>query len=503
MEKAAQSRVLVTGATGYVGGRLVPRLIDAGFLVRVLVRDPVKLRDVPWASEVEIVTGDLDDASTLPAAMEGVEVLYYLVHSMGKPGHFREQEEAAAGNVAKAAKDAGVKRIVYLGGLHPENGRLSEHLESRKRVGDVLLASGVPTVALQAGVIIGSGSTSFEMVRHLTDVLPYMPAPRWVRNRIQPIAIRDVLYYLVHSATVPSDINRTFDIGGPDVLRYGQMMNGYALEAGLKQRPIAALPVMTPWLASQWVNLVTPIPRALAVPIIASLQFDCVAHEDDIRTLIPDPDGGLTSYRRAVRLALEKVKTGAVETSWQNAVVLGAASDPLPSDPDWAGHTVFLDIKQRTSSAAPSELWKVIEGIGGENGWYSFPLAWAARGWMDKLVGGVGLRRGRRSATELHNGDALDCWRVESIERGSLLRLRAEMKVPGLAWLEMRATPAKDGAGSIYDQRAVFFPRGLGGRLYWFSILPFHGVIFTGMANRITAAAEKATAAKPEPTPSS
>jgi len=471
MDNAAQSRVLVTGATGYVGGRLVPRLIDAGFRVRVLVRDPVKLTDVPWASEVEIVTGDLDDASTLPAAMEGVDVMYYLVHSMGKPGHFRDQEERAAENVARAAKDSGVERIVYLGGLHPENGRLSEHLESRKRVGDILLASGVPTVALQAGVIIGSGSTSFEMVRHLTDVLPYMPAPRWVRNRIQPIAIRDVLYYLVHSATVPSDVNRTFDIGGPDVLRYGQMMNGYALEAGLKQRPIAALPVMTPWLASQWVNLVTPIPRALAVPIIASLQFDCVAHEDDIRTLISDPEGGLTSYRRAVRLALEKVNTGAVETSWQNAVVLGAASDPLPSDPDWAGHTVFLDVKQRHSSADPSELWKVIEGIGGENGWYSFPLAWAARGWMDKLVGGVGLRRGRRSATELHNGDALDFWRVETIERGSLLRLRAEMKVPGLAWLEMRATPAEDGRGSIYDQRAVFFPRGLGGRLYWFSTL--------------------------------
>ncbi|SKA86086.1 Uncharacterized conserved protein YbjT, contains NAD(P)-binding and DUF2867 domains [Agreia bicolorata] len=503
MESSAQSRVLVTGATGYVGGRLVPRLIDAGFQVRVLVRDPVKLTDVPWASEVEIVTGDLDDASTLPAATEGVEVLYYLVHSMGKPGHFRDREQQAAGNVARAAKASGVKRIVYLGGLHPDDGRLSEHLESRKRVGDILLASGVPTVALQAGVIIGSGSTSFEMVRHLTDVLPYMPAPRWVRNRIQPIAIRDVLYYLVHSATVPSDVNRTFDIGGPDVLRYGQMMNGYALEAGLKQRPIAALPVMTPWLASQWVNLVTPIPRALAVPIIASLQFDCVVHEDDIRTLIPDPEGGLTSYRRAVRLALEKVKTGAVETSWQNAVVLGAASDPLPSDPDWAGHTVFLDVKQRRSSADPAELWKVIEGIGGENGWYSFPLAWAARGWMDKLVGGVGLRRGRRSATELHNGDALDFWRVETIERGSLLRLRAEMKVPGLAWLEMRATPGDEGAGSVYDQRAVFFPRGLGGRLYWFSILPFHGVIFTGMANRITAAAEKATTITSRSMPSS
>jgi uncharacterized protein YbjT (DUF2867 family) len=493
MDSSALPLVLVTGATGYVGGRLVPRLIDAGFRVRVLVRDPFKLSDVPWASDVEIVTGDLDDASTLPAATDGVEVLYYLVHSMGRPGHFREQEERAALNTARAAKASGVKRIVYLGGLHPVEGRLSEHLESRKRVGEILLASGVPTIALQAGVIIGSGSTSFEMVRHLTDVLPYMPAPRWVRNRIQPIAVRDVLYYLVHAASVPSEVNRAFDIGGPDVLRYGQMMNGYALEAGLKQRPIAALPVMTPWLASQWVNLVTPIPRALAVPIIASLQFDCVAHDDDIRQLIPDPEGGLTSYRRAVRLALGKMKAGQVETSWQNAVVRGAASDPLPSDPEWAGHTVYLDVKQRRSSAGASELWKVIEGIGGDNGWYSFPLAWAARGWMDKLVGGVGLRRGRRSATELHRGDALDFWRVEAIERGSLLRLRAEMKVPGLAWLEMRATEADDGRGSVYDQRAVFFPRGLGGRLYWFAILPFHGVIFNGMANRITATAEKAT----------
>ncbi|CAD6000011.1 SDR family oxidoreductase [Agreia sp. COWG] len=487
---------LVTGATGYVGGRLVPRLIEAGYRVRVLVRSPLKLRDVPWAPDVEVATGDLDDPATLVDAFDGVGVLYYLVHSMGRPGHFREQEGQAARNVAAAAASAGVDRIVYLGGLHPAEGRLSEHLESRKLVGDILIASGVPTVALQAGVIIGSGSTSFEMVRHLTEVLPYMPAPRWVRNKIQPIAIRDVLYYLVHAASVPADVNRTFDIGGPDVLRYGQMMNGYALEAGLKQRPIASLPVMTPWLASQWVNLVTPIPRSLAVPIIASLQFDCVAHEDDIRELIPDPDGGLTPYRRSVRLALGRMKSGQVETSWQNAVVQGAASDPLPSDPEWAGHTVFLDTKRRVTTAPSDALWSVIEGIGGENGWYSFPVAWAARGWMDKLVGGVGLRRGRRSQTELHTGDALDFWRVETIERGSLLRLRAEMKVPGLAWLEMRSTPAANGEGSFYDQRAVFFPRGLGGRLYWFAILPFHGVIFNGMANRITATAEKAAQAQ-------
>ncbi len=485
--KGMESRrlALVTGATGYIGGRLVPRLLDAGFDVRVLVRTPEKLRDVPWAASVEIVQGDLGDAESVRGAVEGVDVFYYLVHSMGGKGDFEKSEEIAAHNVATAVAEAGVKRVVYLGGLHPESGELSPHLRSRVAVGRILLESGVPTAALQAGVVIGSGSTSFEMVRHLTDVLPYMPAPKWVRNRIQPIAVRDVLYYLVKAAELPPEVNRTFDIGGPDVLRYGQMMNGYALEAGLAQRPIAALPVLTPWLASQWVNLVTPIPRALAVPIIASLQFDCVTHEHDIRSYIDDPEGGLTPYRRAVRLALGKMKAGEVETSWQDAFVPGAVSDPLPSDPDWAGHTVYLDVKQRRTPAPADELWRVIEGIGGENGWYSFPIAWAVRGWMDKIVGGVGLRRGRRSQTELHTGDALDFWRVEQIDRGSFLRLRAEMKVPGGAWLEMRATPSDDG-GSIYDQRAIFFPRGLGGRLYWFAILPFHGVIFNGMANRIT-----------------
>ncbi|WP_368499571.1 SDR family oxidoreductase [Herbiconiux sp. A18JL235] len=489
-------KALVTGATGYIGGRLVPRLLDAGIQVRVLVRNPDKLRDVPWADRVEVAEGDLGDVDSLRAATEGIDVLYYLVHSMGGKGDFEQIERESAQNVADAAAASGVKRIVYLGGLHPEQGELSPHLRSRVEVGRILLDSGVPTAALQAGVVIGSGSTSFEMIRHLTEVLPYMPAPKWVRNHIQPIAVRDVLHYLIGSADLPESVNRTFDIGGPDVLRYGQMMNGYALEAGLKQRPIAALPVLTPWLASQWVNLVTPIPRALAMPIIASLQFDCVTHEHDIRDFVPDPEGGLTPYRRAVRLALGKMKAGEVETSWQDGFVEGAASDPLPSDPDWAGHTVYLDIKKRETDASAEALWTVIEGIGGQNGWYSFPLAWAVRGWMDKLVGGVGLRRGRRSATRLNTGDALDFWRVEQIDRGSFLRLRAEMRVPGRAWLEMRATPA-EGGGSVYDQRAIFFPRGLGGRLYWFAILPFHGVIFNGMANRITATALAST----EPAP--
>ncbi|MCU1420880.1 MAG: NAD(P)-dependent oxidoreductase [Microbacteriaceae bacterium] len=486
------TRALVTGATGYVGGRLAPRLVEAGYEVRVLARDPSRLESVPWAGQVEAVRGDLADPASLEAAFAGVDVLYYLVHSMGRKGDFERLEREQATNVARAAKAAGIRRIVYLGGLHPD-GELSPHLRSRAEVGRILLDSGVPTAALQAGVVIGSGSTSFEMIRHLTDVLPYMPAPRWVRNRIQPIAIRDVLYYLVAAAELPPEVNRTFDIGGPDVLRYGQMMNGYAVEAGLPQRPIAALPVLTPWLASQWVNLVTPIPRDIAVPIIASLQYDCVAHEHDIAEYIPDPPGGLTGYRRAVRLALEKVRAGQVETSWQDAAVRGAPSDPLPSDPDWAGHTVYTDVRERTTAAPASAVWTVIEGIGGANGWYSFPLAWALRGWADKLIGGVGLTRGRRNATHLEAGDALDWWRVEELKRGSFLRLRAEFKAPGPAWLELGVTP--DGSGSVYRQRAVFFPKGLAGRLYWYSILPFHGAIFNGMANRITASAQAPSSA--------
>mgnify|MGYP000001381028 FL=1 len=479
--------MLVTGATGYIGGRLAPRLIDAGHTVRVLVRDPLRLRDVPWSAAAEIVRGDLTDSASLTAAFAGIDVAYYLVHSMGTSGDFEATELASARNFATAAKAAGVDRIVYLGGLHPDVplSELSPHLRSRAMVGRILLASGVPTAAFQAGTVIGSGSASFEMIRHLTEVLPYMPAPKWVRNFIQPIAVRDVLYYLTAAAALPPEVNRTFDIGGPDVFRYGQLMNGYAVEAGLRQRPIASLPVLTPWLASQWVNLVTPIPRKLAVPIIASLQSDCVASEHDIEQYIPAPDGGLTGYRRAVRLALAKVRDGEVETSWQNSTVAGAPSNLIPSDPDWSGHTVYTDERVQHSDAPVDRLWNVVEGIGGENGWYSFPLAWAIRGWADKLVGGVGLRRGRRDSRRLAPGDALDFWRVETIDRGHMLRLRAEMKVPGRAWLEM-TTEADPAGGSTYRQRAVFFPTGLGGRLYWFAIQPFHGVIFAGMAERIT-----------------
>lgn len=484
-------RILVLGATGYVGGRLAPRLVARGHEVRALARTPERLAEVPWASEVDVVRGDLADPASVRSAMEGIEVVYHLVHSMSAGGDFEREELAEARNVAKAAKDAGVRRIVYLGGLHPD-GELSQHLRSRVAVGEALLASGVPTIVLQAGIVIGSGSASFEMIRHLTEVLPYMPAPRWVRNFVQPIAIRDVLHYLAEAATVADDVHGTFDVGGPDVLRYGQMMNGYAVEAGLPQRPIAPLPVLTPWLASHWVNLVTPVPRSIAMPLIGSLIHDCVMSDRRIDDVIPQPANGLLPYRRAVALALSREQDGEVETSWRDAAGDDAPpSDPLPSDPEWAGTLVLHDERQRDSTASTDAVWTVIEGIGGENGWYSLPPLWAVRGWADRLVGGAGLA-GRRDRRRIRVGEQLDWWRVEDLQRGRSLRLRAEMRVPGRAWLELSVEPHGD--GSRYRQRAVFFPKGLSGRLYWAALIPFHHFIFQGMAERITAEAEQLSA---------
>jgi uncharacterized protein YbjT (DUF2867 family) len=482
-------RVLVTGATGYVGGRLVPKLLERGHQVRVLVREPHRLDGVPWQNTVEIFAGDLQNRDDVTQAVTSIDVIYYLVHSMSSAGNFEEIERLVATNVAEESRAAGVQRIVYLGGLHPE-GPLSRHLGSRKEVGDILLASGVPTVALQAGVIIGSGSASFEMIRHLTEILPSMPAPKWVRNHIQPIAIRDVLHYLVESAELPPEVNRALDIGGPDVFRYWQLMNGYAAEAGLKARIIIALPVLSPWLASQWVNLVTPIPRSLAVPIIESLLHDAVMKNHDIDDVIAPPAEGLTGYRKSVELALVRMRSGEVETSWRNTEVIGAPSDPLPSDPEWAGHTVYTDTREVVAQAPAQDLWSVVESIGGDNGWYSLPVAWAARGLLDKLVGGVGLRRGRRDPNVLVTGDALDFWRVEKIEKGTFLRLRAEMKVPGLAWLEFTVTEISDTVSTM-TQRAIFFPHGLGGRLYWAAVTPLHGIVFAGMARSMGSKAEQ------------
>ena len=476
-------RVLVTGATGYIGGRLVPLLLQDGHKVRALVRSPEKLHDVPWSHEVEIVQGDLSDKDSVAKAMQGIDTVYFLVHSMASGKGFADQEERIAHIVADAAAEAGVQRIVYLGGLHPE-GELSPHMRSRTEVGRILLDGKVPAVVYQAGVVIGSGSASFEMIRHLTETLPVMPAPSWVRRKIEPIAIRDVLHYLVRAVDIPADVNRTFDIGSREVLTYAEIMNGYAEEAGLPRRRIYALPLPAPRLAGMWVALVTPIPRSMSLPLVESLQHDAVSKEHDIDEYVPEPDGGRTGYHAAVKRALGKEARGEVETTWAGASPSAdEASSPLPSDPDWAGQTVYVDSRQRRSAVAPEHVWKVIEGIGGKNGWYSLPMAWAIRGVLDKTVGGAGLTRGRRNPTTLFTGDVVDWWRVEALERGSLLRLRAEMRVPGKAWLELRVDP--DGGGSLYRQRAIYFPKGLGGKLYWWLIAPFHGLIFPSMAKNI------------------
>ncbi|MFJ2793312.1 SDR family oxidoreductase [Streptomyces sp. NPDC087290] len=489
---------LVTGASGYIGGRLVPELLDAGHRVRCLARTPPNLRGHPWADRAEVVKGDVTDAASLRHAFRDVDVAYYLVHSLGSGHGFEETDRRAARTFAEQARAAGVRRIVYLGGLTPADvpeRELSPHLRSRAEVGRILLDSAVPATVLRAAVVIGSGSASFEMLRYLTERLPVMVTPSWVGTRVQPIAVRDVLRYLVGSATMPPDVNRSFDIGGPDILTYRDMMVRYAAVAGLPRRLILPVPMLTPRLSSHWIGLVTPVPAALARPLAESLRYEVVCAEHDIAAYVPDPPGAPVSFDRALALALQRVQEARVTTRWSSASLPGAPSDPLPTDPDWAGGSLYTDERERTVDADPHALWQVIEGIGGENGWYSFPLAWAVRGWLDRLVGGVGLRRGRRDAQRLRVGDALDFWRVEEIERGSLLRLRAEMRLPGLAWLEMRTE--RDGAGRTrYRQRALFHPRGLAGQLYWWSVAPFHAVVFGGMARNIARTAERTAEAR-------
>ena len=482
---------LVTGATGYIGGRLVPELLAAGHRVRVVARHPERLRDVPWFGDVEIVRGDASDSSAMGAALDSVEVAYFLLHSLNTGHGFAESERNMAAIFGEAALANGVSRIAYLGGIVPpgELDDLSEHLRSRAEVGQLLRSSGVPTAEFRAAVILGSGSASFEMLRYLTERLPAMVTPKWVRNRIQPIAIRDVLRYLVGAADLPADVNRTFDIGGPEVLTYLEMMKRYASVSGLHRRVIVPVPVLSPKLSSLWVGLVTPVPASIARPLVESLRHEVICGEHEIAAYIPDPPGGLIRFDDAIKSALKRIQDADVATRWSSASVWGAPAEPLPSDPAWSGGTLYSDVRSVEVKASQHSTWRVVEGVGGDNGWYSFKLAWRVRGWLDRAVGGVGLRRGRRSPATLMIGETVDFWRVEEIDREKLLRLRAEMKVPGLAWLEYTVASNESGQ-TVLGQRATFYPRGLAGHAYWWSVAPFHRFVFVPMVHNMARKAE-------------
>ncbi|MDT5147114.1 MAG: hypothetical protein QOC58_1759 [Mycobacterium sp.] len=436
-----QVRCLVTGATGYIGARLVPRLLDEGHEVRALARNPAKLSDVPWRDRAEVARGDLGELDSLIAAFDGIDVVYYLVHSMGSSDDFADEEARAVRNVVTAARRSGVRRIVYLSGLHPEGRKLSPHLESRKAVGEAVIGSGIETVVLQAGVVIGSGSASFEMIRHLTDRLPVMTTPKWVHNRIQPIAVRDVLYYLVAAATAPVPSSRTWDIGGPDVLEYGDMMRVYADVAGLGKRYLVVLPFLTPTIASLWVGTVTPIPPGLARPLIESLECDAVMRNHDIDGVIEPPPGGLTGYRQAVELALNRVMHGLPDATWSS--VRSEPAEPLPSDPDWAGEIVYTDVQTAASTAPPEDVWKALEEKAGS--------------------------RGR--------------WRLVEQEPGLMMRLQVKTRAPGRQWLEVTLAPQE--RGTQYTQRSIFMPTGISGRLYWLVARPLHAAASRGLAREV------------------
>ena len=475
---------LLTGASGYVGGRLLPLLVEDGCRVRCLARQPENLLPrVP--AGVEVVPGDVLDAASLPAALRGVDAAYYLVHSMGASGDFVEQDRRAADNFAAAARAAGVRRIIFLGGLGGEDPDLSAHLRSRHEVGERLRAHGVPVIELRASIIIGSGSLSFEMIRALVERLPVMITPRWVRVTAQPIAIGDVLDYLRAARTVGNGgRSLTIEIGGPDRVSYGELMGEYARQRGLRRRMIP-VPLLTPRLSSLWLGLVTPLYARVGRKLVDSLRHPTVVCDDSAQRLFPIRPVGV---REAVSRALRNEDAGFAQTRWSDALS-AAASAPR----QWGGVRFgnrLVDSRSALVAAPPARVFAAVERIGGATGWYYATWLWTVRGWLDLLLGGVGMRRGRRDPERVRVGDTLDCWRVESVQAGQRLRLSAEMKLPGRAWLEFEVEPAGDGAR--LRQTATFDPLGLWGMSYWYGVWPLHQLVFAGMLRGIARAAEEA-----------
>jgi uncharacterized protein YbjT (DUF2867 family) len=486
-------RCVIFGATGYLGTRLVPELLSAGHEVRVMARTPAKLDDVPWRGSVDVVEGDVSDADKVRLALEDQEVLYYLVHSM-LAADFVNVDARGASIVAEAAEQAGLSRIVYVGGIIPNEQELSDHLASRAEVGELLSKSGVPTVELRAAVIIGAGSASFEMLRYLTERLPLMVTPKWLRTRVQPIAVRDVLYYLTNAAELPADVSRAFDIGGPETFTYTEMSARYAAISGLHKRVAIPVPVLTPRLSSHWVNLITPLPLSLASSLMDSLENDAVCAEHDIAEHIPDPEGGLMHYEDAVEFALARVSEPQLHTRWSRLAADDCPAQPLPTDPDWAGGSLHEEVVERRVDADAETVWRAFESIGTERGLSAAPPAWALRGWFGLLARAAKRRRTSSQPHHLHSGELLDWWLVEQMDRPHLLRLRADASLPGRLWLELSVRDDGNG-GSRYRQRALFQPYGLAGEAWWIASMPFRSAIFGGIARDITSRAHGAVAA--------
>lgn len=466
-------RIAIAGATGYIGGRLAPRLLEAGFALRCLVRSPGKLQAREWAAHprVEIVQADLADAASLTRNLEGCQAAFYLVHSMTSAGsEYVGRDQHLAETFAAAARQAGVGRIIYLGGLGETGPGLSRHLSSRRDVEAALASTGVPVTVLRAAMIIGSGSASFEILRYLVERLPVMITPKWVSTPCQPIAVQNVIGYLVASLSVPETVGGVFDIGGPEALCYRDIMSVMAEELGLRPRCVIPIPVLTPRLSSYWIQLVTPLSHDIAGPLAEGLKNPVVCREDRITRLIPQK---LLNVREAIRAALSQMVGNQVETNWSMA-------GPIAGDPDWAGGTVFRDDRQLIVLAPAAAVFRAVCRVGGGHGYYAASWLWKLRGWMDLLAGGPGLRRGRRDPEQVGFGEALDFWRVVGFERDRKLALRAEMKLPGEAMLEF-TIQAPDARQCTLRQRALFQPRGLAGLLYWYTVAPLHHIVFRGM----------------------
>jgi uncharacterized protein YbjT (DUF2867 family) len=480
-ESMRANTILVTGATGYVGGRLVPCLLERGHHVRCMVRDPRRLDGYGWRGQVDVVAGDVLEPASLTAALEDVDTAYYLIHSLAGGAHYAALDREGAANFAEASARAGVARIIYLGGLEPSGSRRSEHLASRIQTGDVLRTGTVPVTEFRAAVIVGSGSLSFEIVRYITERVPVMICPRWVTTPTQPIAIRNVLEYLVEALDKPGSAGRIYEIGGTDVLTYEDMFRTYAKIRGLR-RPIINLPLLTPRLSSHWVGLFTPITNRIARPLIEGLDNEVVVRDF---AALSDFTVRPMSYEAAVRLAVRRFQQGDQETSWHGAISSGLGRRELDGVVE-DEYGMISESRSASIARPPMAVYDFVQRLGGETGWLYLNSMWRIRGAIDSLLGGVGLRRGRRSKYSLRVGDAVDWWRVEAAEPGKMLRLRAEMKVPGRAWLQFDIAPeTNDASRTVLTQTALFEPRGLGGTIYWYALYPVHKVMFRGMVRAI------------------